>query len=177
METPVRRVEEDTSTISPPCQGRDRGKNLTEAVRVVASDRSVGGCHRGGRRGGINLYAPTSRLSLTDIKANSRRPSGTWTIPRVTIFSGGSLWMSRPSKEIRPAVVFISPEMVWRRIDLPASLPPQNLDLPTGAVGGAPGSDTCKFLTILDGPAVGRAIAARARVMATRRTEGLTPSG
>ncbi len=64
---------------------------------------------------------------MTDISGNSRRPSGTWTTPWVTMFSGGSVWMARPSKVIRPALGFISPEMTRNSDDLPAPLPPMML--------------------------------------------------
>ena len=65
-----------------------------------------------------------NRLSITVIRAKSRRPSGDCEIPSSTIFDGPVWVISRSSKRIDPERGCIKPEMVRRVVVLPAPLEP-----------------------------------------------------
>ena len=68
--------------------------------------------------------APTCRFSSTVSDPNSRRPSGTMTIPRVARRSGRTLVMSLPSYTIEPSVGWCRPAIVRSSVDLPAPFAP-----------------------------------------------------
>ena len=55
---------------------------------------------------------------------NSRRPSGTMTIPLMARRSGRILVTSWPSYQIEPSVGWCRPAIVRRSVDLPAPLAP-----------------------------------------------------
>ncbi len=57
---------------------------------------------------------------------NTRRPSGTWEMPRRTIASGPSPAIDCPSNRMSPDAGALRPEMVRSVVDLPAPLEPSS---------------------------------------------------
>ena len=79
------------------------------------------------------------RLSSTVSEGNNWRPSGTWHMPAALIFSGASRVMSFPWKVILPLRLRTIPEIVWRRVLLPAPLAPRTVTtIPLGTVSDTP---------------------------------------
>ena len=64
------------------------------------------------------------RLSSTVRPANSRRPSGTWAMPRATTWCDGTVARSTPSMTIRPRRGDSSFEMTRSSVVLPAPFGP-----------------------------------------------------
>ena len=90
-----------------------RGKRISAwSIRAAVSPLSA------------RVKAPISRLSFTDMKGNTRRPSGTMAMPRRTIWSGERPSMRSPSKWISPLDGRFNPVMARSVVVLPAPLAP-----------------------------------------------------
>ena len=72
-------------------------------------------------------YAPMSRLSITESRPKSWRPSGTMAIPRRTMSYAGTAWRASPLKRISPDRSRRSPEIARRTVLFPAPLEPMRL--------------------------------------------------
>ncbi len=72
----------------------------------------------------VRWNAPISRFSVTDMRGNSRRPSGLWAIPFATIVCGDAFVMSSPRNVIVPWRGWLRPLIDRSVVDLPAPLAP-----------------------------------------------------
>ena len=52
----------------------------------------------------------------------TRRPSGTWAMPSLTIASGPSPAIERPSKRMSPEAGFVRPDMARSVVDFPGAV-------------------------------------------------------
>ena len=72
----------------------------------------------------LRRKAPISRFSRTDMRANTRRPSGLWPTPRRTISCGAAASIDFPFSVMLPERARSKPEMVRKVVVLPAPLEP-----------------------------------------------------
>ena len=72
----------------------------------------------------VRWNAPISRFSVTDMRGNSRRPSGLCAIPFLTIECGEAFVMSSPWNVIVPWRGWLRPLIERSVVDLPAPLAP-----------------------------------------------------
>ena len=77
----------------------------------------------------VRWNAPISRFSTTVMRGKSRRPSGDWAIPRLTISCGATWVMSRPSNLIEPCRGLWSPLIERRVVVFPAPLAPRSVTI------------------------------------------------
>src|SRR5262245_60060052 len=71
-----------------------------------------------------SVKAPISRFSITVREGNTWRPSGTWAMPRCGRRAAGTVARSIPSNKMRPDLGARMPEMVLKRVVLPAPFGP-----------------------------------------------------
>ena len=98
-------------------------RSLRRGNRSIARSRSPATSPLGRlpvRRGN----APSVRLSVTVMVANTRRPSGEWARPSLAMWYDSMPSMRLPFSVISPAVGWIMPEMARMVVVLPAPLEP-----------------------------------------------------
>ena len=72
-------------------------------------------------------------FSRTLKPGKTRRPSGTWAMPSLTMASGPRPAIERPSKTMSPAAGFARPDMARKVVDFPAPLAPSKVTTSPGS--------------------------------------------
>ena len=73
------------------------------------------------------LEAPSMIFSREVRPGKTRRPSGTWAMPKRTICSGPNPASDRPSNKMSPDAGLVSPDMARKVVDFPAPLAPSSV--------------------------------------------------
>ena len=79
------------------------------------------------------------RLSRTESRGKTSRPSGTWQIPRRTIQAGSLPWIASPRYRTEPFCGSRMPDMVLSTVVLPAPFAPNTVTMdPRGTASDTP---------------------------------------